>query len=228
MRAARLPTVRVSAAATYCGQNSWHTLLKIWPSPNFVAGGNWYKYSLIFTNRMTNQKLRTRNFTTVFVYLKWKSCVRNHRNHLIWFVHLYVFLFTKDHFKLASSKVQSLQTLIYTTAEYKCTANWNMYKRQTFSSHRCIKYTAITALCRRISINLIFRHMRINITNGSQGEPNITFNFFRRQSHEGSCLLLVYFPRRKEGFGIRRRIHLLVPFWKCPYKKWNAKVSARA
>ena len=99
MRAARLPTVRVSAAATNCGQNSWHTLLKILPSPNFVAGGNWYKYSLIFTNRMTNQKLRTRNFTTVFVYLKWKSCVRNHRNHLIWFVHLYVFLFTKDHFK---------------------------------------------------------------------------------------------------------------------------------
>ena len=101
-----------------------------------------------------------------------------------------------------------------------------MYKRQTFSSHRCIKYTATTALCRRISI--IFRHMRINITNGSQGEPNITFNFFRLQSHEGSCLLLVYFPRRKEGYGIRRRIHLLVPFWKCPYKKWNAKVSARA
>ena len=40
MRTARLPTVRVSAAATNCGQNSWHTLLKILPCPNFVAGGN--------------------------------------------------------------------------------------------------------------------------------------------------------------------------------------------
>ena len=41
MLTARLPTVRVSAAATNCGQNSWHTLLKILPCPNFVAGGNY-------------------------------------------------------------------------------------------------------------------------------------------------------------------------------------------
>ena len=40
MRTTRLPTVRVSVAATNCGQNSWHTLLKILPCHNFVAGGN--------------------------------------------------------------------------------------------------------------------------------------------------------------------------------------------
>ena len=36
-----LPTIHVSAAATNCGQNSWHTLLKILPCPNFIAGSKY-------------------------------------------------------------------------------------------------------------------------------------------------------------------------------------------
>ena len=38
MSTVRLPTERVSAAVTNCGQNSWHTPGKTLPFPNFVCG----------------------------------------------------------------------------------------------------------------------------------------------------------------------------------------------
>ena len=38
MLTAHLPTVCVLVAATNCAQNSWHTLVKTLPSPNFVCG----------------------------------------------------------------------------------------------------------------------------------------------------------------------------------------------
>ena len=40
MHTAHLPTVRVSVAATNCGQNSWHTLVKTFylPQTSFVGG----------------------------------------------------------------------------------------------------------------------------------------------------------------------------------------------